>query len=206
MSSFNFQFSNIPTINLRIEFNKTYGFLHSEEAVEALRGPIKVVRTPMLIWGGMPDDLMTLLLQRAILGVEAYLPAALMETAAHAGKVSKELFDKLHNPFALGSKSVVANIYHRMPTELDPTLSLKHYDQSLYERTAVFYREVRNPLFHGQQLSHTSIESVRSTFHHLALLYAWLDKWYDPEHLWPGGSSFAGVHLKYPPEREDEAP
>ena len=204
--TFGLKFSNIPMINLRMEFNKTYGFLHSREAEECLKPPIRPIKLSLLIWGGLPEDLMTLLLQRAILGIEAYLPGALMEASAILGKMSRELFAKLRNPFSFGSKSAVANIYHRMPSAVHPELSLRHLDQQLYERNVIFYRAVRNPVFHGQQLDHPEISSIREVFLHLACLYEWIDHWYNPEKLWPGGTAFAGVHLRYPKKGADEAP
>jgi hypothetical protein len=66
---FALKFGNIPLINLRTEFNRTYVFVGSQYAEICLKPPIEPIRAPMFIWGGMPDDLMTLLLQRAILGV-----------------------------------------------------------------------------------------------------------------------------------------
>lgn len=192
--SFGMKFSNIPTMNLRLEFNDTYRFVFSVQAEQALNGPVHPVRTPMFIWGGMPEDLFTLLLQRAVLGVEAYLPGALMHAAAQLGVASKELFAKLHDPFSFGARSAATNIFHRMPAAVHEELSLKHLDQVLYEATVRFYREVRNPLFHGGQLeSHTSIASIRGAFEHLASLYEWIDHWHNPELLLPGFGRVAGI-------------
>jgi hypothetical protein len=67
---FALKFGNIPLINLRIEFNGTYLFIRSPDAETCLKSPIVPVRAPMLIRDGMPDNLVTLLLQRAIFGVE----------------------------------------------------------------------------------------------------------------------------------------
>lgn len=194
---FALKFQNIPLINLRIEFNKTYAFIQSAEAEACLKPPIEAIRTPMLIWGGMPGDLMTLLLQRAVLGIEAYLPGALIHTSAILGNVTGELLTKLKNPFSFGSKLAVANIYHHMPAAVHEELSLRHLDQYLYERTVAFYRLVRNPIFHGKQLDHPEISGIRQTFAMLAQLYEWIDYWYNPEKLVPGGGAFAGVRSRH---------
>ncbi|MGH9401649.1 MAG: hypothetical protein ACRD2P_06045 [Terriglobia bacterium] len=193
---FGLKFSNIPLINLRMEFNDTYAFLSTSDAEECLKPPVKPIRARLFIWGGMPDDFMTLVLQRAVLGIEAYLPGALMHTSSVLGNLSKELVAKLKNPFSFGSKSAVANIYDRMPAAVHPELSLLYLDQDLYGRNVLFYREVRNPLFHGQQLTQPTISSMREAFLHLAHLYAWIDYWFDPEKLIKGGGIFAGVHLR----------
>jgi hypothetical protein len=194
---FALKFQNIPLLNLRIEFNETYAFVQSAEAEACLKSSIKAIQTPMLIWGGMPEDLMTLLIQRAVLGIEAYLPGALLFTAASIGSVSAELASNLKNPFSYGSKSAVENIYHRMPSAVHEELSLRHLDQELYGRTVAFYRLVRNPIFHGKQLDHPEITSIRKTFAHLAQLYEWIDYWYNPEKLISGGGTFAGVRSRH---------
>lgn len=81
---FALKFGNIPLINLRIEFNRTYLFIRSQEAETCLKPPIEPIRAPMFVWGGMPDDLMTLLLQRAILGVEASYYEKALDLVAHS--------------------------------------------------------------------------------------------------------------------------
>jgi hypothetical protein len=191
------KFENIPLINLRMEFNSTYAFIHSQEADTCLKPPIKPVQAPMFIWGGMPDDLMTLLLQRAIVGVEAYLPGALIHTSAILGSLTSTLSAKLQNPFAFGARSAVVNIYHRAPAAVHPELSLRHLDQDLYERNAQFYRLVRNPIFHGNQIRDAHISHVRGAFDHVAQLYEWIDYWYNPEKLVKGGAAFAGVRARH---------
>ena len=190
-------FENIPLINLRMEFNSTYSFIHSQEAECYLKLPIEPIRTPMFIWGGMPEDLMTLLLQRAILGVEAYLPSALIHTSAILGSHSSTLSAKLRNPFSFGAKSAVVNIYHRAPAAVHPELSLRHLDVTLYERNVQFYRLVRNQIFHGKQIRDADISHIRSAFDHIAQIYEWIDYWYNPEKLITGGASFAGIRLRH---------
>jgi hypothetical protein len=194
---FGLKLSNIPLINLRMEFNHTYAFLNTPEAEQCLKPPVGATRTHLFLWVGMPGDLMTLLLQRAVQGIEAYLPGALMLTSGVLGNLSGELVAKLKNPFSFGSKSAVANIYHRMPTAVHPELSLQHFDQALYQRNALFYKKLRNPIFHGQQLTEPTISGMREAFLHLAYLYAWIDSWFNPENLVKGGATFSGVQLRY---------
>lgn len=198
---FGLQFSNIPTINLRMEFKNTYAYVFSDRAATALKPPIQAVEMPMFVWRGMPDDLMTLLLQRAILGVEAYLPTALKYVSAQLGVASKELFAKLNDPFSLGGRTVAANIYHRMPTAVHAELSLQHLDQELFDKNLRFYKSVRNPLFHGEQLHDTNVEALRLAFDHIARIYEWIDYWHNPELHIKGGSIFAGVRNCYPPAK-----
>lgn len=202
---FGLKFSNIPTVNLRMEFNRTYAYVFSDAAATALKPPIQAIEAPMFVWLGMPDDLMTLLLQRAILGVESYLPAALMYASAQFGVASKELFAKLHDPFSLGGRTLVSNLYHRMPAVVHAELSLQYLDQELYDKNLHFYKSIRNPLFHGKQLHDTKIEALRNAFDHIARIYEWIDYWHNPEAHIKGGSKFAGVRNRYPKVKSKDA-
>ncbi len=77
---------------------------------------------------------------------------------------------------------------------MDPELSLRHLDQDLYELNARFYGEVRNPIFHGQQLTRVTILGMRAALLHIARLYEWIDCWCNPEDLLEkGGAAFAHV-------------
>jgi hypothetical protein len=145
----------------------------------------------------MPEDLFTLMLQRAVLGIESYLPSALRTVAAQLGSITHELCVQLDDPFALGGKQAVTNIYHRMPQLVHPELSLKFCDESLYERTRIFYREVRNPLFHGEQLADPTIEAIRCAYTHLAALYDWMDGWHDPDWFMKGFAAVSGLPSRF---------
>lgn len=195
---FGLNFSNIPTMNLREEFNQTYTFVFSEEAIRALKPPIEAIETPLFTWFGMPDEMFTLLLQRAILGVEAYLPFALKFKAAQIGTATEELFAKLDNPFSFGDRRAVTNIYHLMPAEIHSDLSLQHVDKALYERTQRFYSQVRNPLFHGCELQNTDVGAMRRVFDHVAKVYEWVDGWYDPELVMKGFGHVTGIRDRNP--------
>lgn len=179
---FGLTFSNIPLINLREEFKATHEFVNSSDAEEYLK-PGKQssqIEIPLLTWVMAPEDFVTVMLQRSILGVEAYLPGALVWKSAALGKVSAELSAKLHKPTVFGSKLYAENVYHRMPAAVQEKLSLKHHDEALYVQTLAFYKKIRNPLFHGKQLSNPRIEALQATFTHIAKLYGWIDSWFDP--------------------------
>lgn len=203
---FGLAFGNIPLINLRDEFKATHDFVKSPEAESCLKPPIRPIQTPLFIWGGMPDDFMTLILQRSILGVEAYLPGALLHVSDALGVASKELVAKIRNPSTFGSKLMVANVYDRMPASVHEELSLKHLDQGLYERTVSFYREIRNPIFHGKQLSSPGIEGLRAAFAHIAQLYEWIDYWHDPKKVFKSSIKLGALTLNMPIKFLDDAP
>lgn len=137
---------------------------------------------------------------------DGYLPGALKHTSAVLGNLFTELFERLDRPSSFGSKSAVANIYHHMPEAVHPELSLRHRDQPLYEATIAFYRKVRNPIFHGQQLSAPDISHLQGVFLHVARLYEWIDYWFDPEKLVKGGKAFPRVYLRPFKEASNGAP
>ncbi|WP_409409227.1 hypothetical protein AAE485_00565 [Acidithiobacillus ferriphilus] len=203
---FGLTFGNIPLINLRNEFRATHAFVKSHDAEDCLKPPVRPIQTSLLIWGGMPDDFMTLILQRSILGVEAYLPGALFYASAALGVASKELMVKIRNPSMFGAKLMVANVYHRMPASVHEELSLKHLDQELYERSISFYREIRNPIFHGKQLSSPGIEGLRAAFSHIAQLYEWIDYWHDPKKVLKSSIKLGPLTLHMPIKFLDDAP
>ena len=203
---FGLAFGNIPLINLRDEFKATQNFLKSPEAEDCLKPPVRPIQTPSFIWEGMPADFMTLILQRSILGIEAYLPGVLFFASATLGVASKDLITKIRNPSSFGSKLMAANVYHRMPASVHEELSLKHFDQKLYERTVSFYREIRNPIFHGKQLSNPGIEGLRAAFAHIAHLYEWIDSWHDPNEVFTSSIKLGPLTLNIPIKFLDDLP
>jgi len=203
---FGLSFRNIPMINLRNEFWTTHTFVKSPDAEDCFKLPSHPIQTSLLIWGGMPDDFMTLILQRSILGVEAYLPGALFYASAALGVMSEELMAKIRNPSMFGSKLMVANVYHRMPSSVHEELSLKHLDQELYERNVTFYREIRNPIFHGKQSWNPGIEGLRAAFLHIAQLYEWIDYWHDPKKSFKSSMKLGSLTLHVPLEFLGDAP
>jgi hypothetical protein len=188
---FDISISNIPVVNLRSEFASVYAFVQSESAAAALTLPPRVIQTRMFIWTGMPAACFTLLLQRSILGVEAYLPAALTETATMLGKLGSVLA-KIRKPSDLGSNAAATNIYHSLPAEVLEDLSLKTRNRPLYDRNQVFYSTIRNPLFHGGQIYSPSIAALRDMFDHIAMIYEWIDGWYDLDNIWLGATTAYG--------------
>lgn len=194
---FGLTFDNIPLLNLRMEFHRAFSLVFSEGFEKVLKQPLQPIQAPPMVWYGMPEDFLTLLLQRAILGIESYLPGALIHTSAILGKISEEHFTRMRNPFSFGARSAVKNLYHLMPAEVHEELSLMHLDQALYQKTGLFYKHIRNPIFHGKQLREINIAALRSAFNHLALIYEWIDYWFDPEKLIDGGSALANVRARY---------
>jgi hypothetical protein len=193
---FGLKLSNIPLLNLRMEFNQHYALIHEHEFDDYFKGAIRPIRSPYFLWLAMPSDFLTLVLQRAILGLESYIAGAVYMDAGERGKLTAEVAKKLNNPFSLGARSAVDNVYDRLPSIVNPEFSLKEMNPHLWESNRLFYSKIRNPLFHGKQITDPNPHAIRLAFNHLALLYEWIDVWYPPEGLIKGGASFSNVRSR----------
>lgn len=176
----NIETSNIPIVNLRKEFEDYLHLFKTDDfkgrVFNCCNEPVKL---PNLTWHGQPDDLLTLMLQRAVLGVESYLCAAVEYELSGRDALSDELKDKLSNPFSLNNKAVIA-LYEKMPELVNPSLKLSSYSKQLYDEVVLLYKTARNPIFHGKQvvLSWENYDRVTSAFNLLSFVYDWIDSWY----------------------------
>lgn len=186
--TFQVELDNIPLINLRNEFNSYYALFQKVKFQAQFVGEIKPIETPYLTWFGMPEAFLTLLLQKAILGVEAYLPGAVFIEMGLAGKINQENVRTVKNPWLLGGRTVIGNYYHRLPSLFDEGASLKRCNNRLWDRNVKFYSEVRNPLFHGHQFSKSDLKAFVGLLEHIAVLYDWIDSWHSPENMIKGGN------------------
>lgn len=192
---FNLKLSKIPLLNLRQEFAAYYQLLSQKEFRNQFHdNVVKPVQSPYLDWYGMPEGFLTLILQRAILGVESFLPGAVFIEAGMAGMLDDTNLHKIRNPFKLGGKTTADNFYHRLPALLDPALSLKVSVPELWEQNFQFYNEIRNPLFHGRQIDdRKNVYSVYKAFIHLASIYDWIDSWHSMEKIVSGASDLSAI-------------
>lgn len=197
--------------NLRNEFNSFYKKLCSKDFRNQFSGKRSLepsyflvdgqpIISEHMIWLGMPNDFLTLILQRAILGIESYLIGAVFyETAVKGKKVD---LSKIKNPYKLMGRSAVNNYYNLLPALVDPKITLKNYNLELWRDTDKFYRIIRNPLFHGNQIinAKSGAEGVLSAYQFLADIYNWIDSWHSPENEIKGGSVWSNIKGKIKPE------
>src|SRR5687767_6967213 len=105
----------MPTWNIRREFIEHREMLSDPEFRRRFspwmaNGPIE---SPYMTWYGLPDPFLTLVLQRAILGLEAYVSVAVyMEAGARVESLS-ELARFIRNPFDLGGRGTADTYYNR---------------------------------------------------------------------------------------------
>jgi len=180
--TFNMTLQNIPFINLRNEFARYYHSIKNKSLISQFNKFEKPINTPYMIWKGMDDDLVSIICQRVILGIESYLPGAVYFELILRG-APKEKIILTRNPFDLGGRGTVDNYYHKLPALIDEKHSLKLFNKELYEKVKIFYREIRNPLFHGYNISGNLASGIQSIFDFLAKIYAWIDSWFDIKKL-----------------------
>ncbi len=175
--------NNIPLINLLQEFSSYYQNLHDEKfCSQFIPWDKPIVVSPIMIWHGLPQILLTLMLQRAVLGIESYVAGAVFIEAGERGLFTapggSKLLAKIRNPFLLGGRKTVVNFYHLLPSEIDPSFSLKHCNKDLWDEAFQFYQETRNPLFHGKQISTTNPRAIIPQFEMIKSMYDWMASWF----------------------------
>lgn len=172
-------FSNIPTINIRQEFDKVWGSISGDnfETFFYQKGEIDV---GLLAWRGGKDEFFTFLLQRTILGIESYIPAAVTFEAGFRGMMTEQKYKDIQKPPTINSRSTIVKYYDQIPSIIDENWSLKKHDNGLWSRTSEFYKEIRNPLFHGKSLTNVKPEPIKKAFGHINEMYGWIHSWYNP--------------------------
>lgn len=174
--------NTIPIMNLRREFLLVQQLLTSGEFNNQMGRHGEPIETPLLTWNGFPNQLLTLLLQRTISGLESYVVGATWIEMNMRGKLTGELNTQIRNPFIIpGEKGAVAKYYHLLPALLESAFSLKRCELVLYEETGEFYKQVRNPLFHGQELETNDPSEILPYFTLIQKIYDWIAQWHEPE-------------------------
>jgi hypothetical protein len=177
---------NIPLINLRYDLIRWNRWIRSGElAREDWREPI---RTPLLIWGGQPEDLLTLIVQRVILGAESYVPAAVWIELGKSGRLTPELNKTVRNPFSIKSNrkttGTADRYYNLAPSILDPKIALEKAKPMLWDDVHEFYRTVRNKILHGNQIGVSKADVLYPIFDMFLDIHRWVDEWHDPNIGW----------------------
>jgi hypothetical protein len=120
----------------------------------------------------------------AFSGLESYIRFAATHQAGWEQRLSKEFFQKTKNPFTLGARSIVANYYDRLPALVQPAYSLRVANPELYTLATRFYAEIRNPLFHGNEVYNDDDGQATSrVLDFIARLYEWIDSWCPLENI-----------------------
>lgn len=185
-TTFDIELENIPLYSSREELVVYRRLLSSREFHDRFVWGGGSIETPFVTWHGDRSAFLSFLLGRAIGGVEAYVPHAVLFELDRNRRVTPALVEKILDPFGLGGKGTADNCYNRLPGLLSSEARLESSDPHLWQATKVLYAEVRNPLFHGFSVSTASHYGVLQALRHIVKLYKWIDGWHDPETAFPG--------------------
>ncbi len=185
---FDLKVATVPLLNARGEFGRMYRLLNSPD----FRGQIEQwkfgdpIQADYIIWGGEPRIVLTWFLQRAIIGLEAYIPGAVFMAAVHYGRCTDEVQKAIRDPFSLNCESAANTFYNCLPATVEMNFRMKRSRASTWKQILIFYQQIRNPLFHGSQLDtegHKHVETldaVLRAFNLFIAVYKWLDWWCPP--------------------------
>ena len=179
------EMSNIPMMNLIEEFEALRLLVGSPSFEEDMtrKGKPIPIDTPLLTWYGQPNALLTLIMQRAILGLESYIIGATWGTAGRLGILTTELNRKIRNPFSIPATKktgTAERYYDLLPSLLHESISLRVARPDLWSDIRDFYKKFRNPLFHGQQIYTSNPKEIRPLIELIHKIYLWIEEWYAP--------------------------
>lgn len=175
--TFRVTLDNIPTINLRNEFVYHLHLLRQAEFRDGFRKRGDI-RTPLFTWHGSQEEALSLLVHRAIAGLEAWITGAAWSELAATGRIATHI-RSVRNPASLAGKGMAEKYYCSLPALVYEDVALDQADPALWARTQILYREIRNPLMHGYQIDIATVDGVLDVFEHLAKLFRWTDSWHD---------------------------
>ena len=171
--TFGLKFTNIPVVNLRLDFVHTY-----RDALERVRRDSSRFKyLDCELSGHELDQSLSWSIRSSIINLECYVNYAVWYVLGCTENLTPEISQLLKNPYG-HKKGICGSYYDTLPSLVDPTLSLRIYDNTLWQRTIALYREVRNPLFHGKDVSEISASAYFEIIEHIRLIYSWIDSWH----------------------------
>ena len=179
---FGLTIGNIPTFNLRCQYARDREIVFADGLAGALHAWKFQLTDPLTVIYPDPDVYFTLLIRTTVVGLECTLQGAAKEELAFSNRLTKELSETLRSPTKL-SRSIPDAYYNQLPACVDPKASLQIHDNKLWADVNRFYKEIRNPLFHGNQLHGITEASLRSVFGMFDQVFRWIDTWSDPLRL-----------------------
>ena len=201
---YDLELSNIPLLNLRMDFHNLFLTICSKKFYDQVNDNLTPVELPLMVWGGMSDPLITYLLQKILTGAESYICGAVFDECGINGLLNEDIMKKINNPFLLKGRSTANNYYNRLPSLVDPKIKLENQNKGLWDQVDQFYRDIRNPIFHGNEIRSQrspNIEGIYKSFVLIAEIYEWIDSWHSIDTgLMPGASILSNTKNKFQPQ------
>lgn len=182
-SFFGLTLSSMPIISVRLDFNSLLAIFRNEVFRRQFKGyqgkPIPV-KTHYFTWHGRPNTLLTYLLRDAIVSVEGAVSNAVFVEALHRGIMTNELLEATKNPFSLRlrKRGTAACVYNGLPELIDSSFQMEISNPALWDRVQVFYREVRNPIFHSFEVASDDPDPVWQCLEFIWEVFQWLNSWH----------------------------
>jgi hypothetical protein len=171
--------SRLPLLNQRHEYEHYRRLFRDPKFREQFNTPgNREFECGKFVWSGLEEGA-TVLLQRIALGLEARIPVAVTLELSCRGKLTEELAVKLKDPFALKGKGTADCYYNRAPALIEQQFALRKSDPELWDLVSTFYRDIRNPIFHGSYITDLSPEKFDFVFSVFDRVYSWCDSWCD---------------------------
>lgn len=177
-----------PALSVIEEYRACGDWIRSERFARQLAAhgaESQVLWSPLFDWHGSPEELLTLLVQRQFLCLEAFICGAVRRRLIFGERQSDELYRKLRqyadDPFAIpisrgDDSGTVARLFHHLPRLLHPELTLCS-DAEYWRKLKAVYRAVRNPIMHGEKLKSRLPSTVFSVLDVLDEAFAWIEQW-----------------------------
>ena len=170
--------TRLPLLNQRFEYDHYRKILRDPTFRAQFTDPnARDFECGKFVWQGIQEGA-TVLLQRISLSFEARIPVAVSLELTCRGKITQKIIEGLEDPFSLkvkGSAGTAERYYNLVPALIEPKLALKIADPALWELVRTFYRDIRNPIFHGHYLTNLNAEKLDEIFATFDEVTTWLD-------------------------------
>ncbi len=172
----------IPILNLRMEVSNYMGLFNNEKfcaQFNRLRKRNEPINTIYESWYGRSELLLSQILRTSILDIESAICSCVYFEAGFRDILNTQIKEATKNPFILGGKGTAINYYDRLPSLIDKSFKLSCNNVELWKETKDFYKNIRNPLFHGKELNENKPKNVKIALEFILRLFDWLDSWFD---------------------------
>jgi hypothetical protein len=164
-----FRVSNRPIVNLLASFIAFYNSAHEPVWLLALER----YGTEPSLRNFNKDNYLSLLVGTVILDFETYIKYAIWITGYLAGFTD---YGKRTKKLPRGM-STVDYLFNRLPDELHPDLPIDKADPGIASFLRALYKNVRNPLFDGDQLTGPTAYDFLCLLEWYRRAYEWAAKW-----------------------------
>ncbi len=178
----------VPSLSLIEEYKTCGAWLRSEQFSAQLNNRETredFVWTPMLDWHGDTPGLITLLVQRQFLCLEAHMCAAVRRHLLFSDLLPRDERKAYrvyaNDPFLLNvpkgePSGTVERLFHHLPRLLHPELTARS-DAELWPKLKAVYKHVRNPIMHGSRLNVQDPKDVFPVLDVLDEVFEWIQMW-----------------------------